>query len=374
MRARPSAGATLALIGLALLVAGWAFDPSPLFVPAAGFILLGTGVPLWVWACARAAGIRRELVSERVLEGEPFEMVVEVRRPRMGPPSAELLDPMAGEPVPLGRRVDRVSIVGRAQGRGLHRLPPPTLVLRDGLGLAEIRRAGEDGACELLVLPRTERVRWPGGRAPSSLARNATTSPASESLAAFEFDGLRPYQEGTPASRIHWPALARGGELLERRLRGDVDRRPVVVLDARSEGDEALLDTVVRAAASLTLELARRGGCRLLLPGERRALTIEPDLRAWPSAHGHLALVQDRPGARAPLLTPDLRDGPVIYVAVRAPDHLPEGGSAGGVLVIPRASRWQGGGQVRFEVSACRGYELRPRSRRRTGLGAERAA
>ena len=94
--------------------------------------------------------------------------------------------------------------------------------------------------------------------------------------AAVDMDGLRPYRVGTPASRIHWPAVARGHGLIERRLQADGDSRPLVVLDARLPGPDAqseLLDAAVRAAASLVLELARRGGCGLLLPGEQRPIS-----------------------------------------------------------------------------------------------------
>ena len=47
----------------------------------------------------------------------------------------------------------------------------------------------------------------------------------------------------------------------------------------------------MRAAASLVSQLAAAGGCALLLPGERRPLTIERTSAAWPRAHARLALV-----------------------------------------------------------------------------------
>src|SRR5207248_7065214 len=85
-----------------------------------------------------------------------------------------------------------------------------------------------------------------------------------------------------------------------RRLRVEGDMLPLVVLDARGTGPDEHLDTAVRAAASLTLELARTGGCKLLLPGSRRALAVEADLASWPAAHARLALVEGGPEARAP--------------------------------------------------------------------------
>ena len=44
-------------------------------------------------------------------------------------------------------------------------------------------------------------------------------------------ESLRPYREGAPASRIHWPTVARVGTLMERRLLADSDSQPLVVVD-----------------------------------------------------------------------------------------------------------------------------------------------
>jgi len=91
-------------------------------------------------------------------------------------------------------------------------------------------------------------------------------------VAAMEVDGLRPYRQGTPGTRIHWSSLARGAGLMERRLRPETDERPLLVLDGRvadpHDGPQAL-DATVRAAASLTRALARQSGVAVLLPGDR---------------------------------------------------------------------------------------------------------
>jgi uncharacterized protein (DUF58 family) len=188
-------------------------------------------------------------------------------------------------------------------------------------------------------------------------------------MAAVDVDGLRPYRPGTPASRIHWAALARGAGLLERRLQPDGDTRPLVVLDARGSGPIEHLDAAVRAAASLTLEFARRGGCRLLLPGERRAVTIDPDLASWPGVHARLAMVEGGPGARPPILGPGARMGSLFYVAPQAAERLPAAlttaGSGASVIVLPAAAvQPRLAGIPSFEVSGCRGYVLGARSSR----------
>src|SRR4029078_12472989 len=83
--------------------------------------------------------------------------------------------------------------------------------------------------------------------------------------------GGREPRPGSPASRIHWPAVARGHGLMERKLISEADSRPLVVLDPRTPASQDALDAAVRAAASLCVHFARRSGCSLLLPGDRRA-------------------------------------------------------------------------------------------------------
>ncbi len=191
-----------------------------------------------------------------------------------------------------------------------------------------------------------------------------------ETFAAVDIDGLRPYRPGAPASRIHWPAVARGRGLIERRLRADGDTRPLVVLDSRGSGPPELLDAAVRAAASLTLEFARTGGCGLLLPGEQRVTVIDRELTAWPAAYARLALVEGGPHTRAPALSPSRgRLGPMIYVAARPPERLAalNAGAGQGLLVIVVPHEALSGGRPRgirgslrpvLEVAGCRGFAV----------------
>lgn len=384
-RALTVTGAGGALILIALL-----FDSAPLFVPAAALTLIGLAAPAWVWLSITGARVSRRLPTERVVEGEPLAAIIEVRSGLLGLPGAEVVDPVTGSRLrvggPLsvltGGRSASIRVVTRFARRGLHTLRAPSLVVRDALELARVESVSAMPAQQLLVLPRTERVRWFAvgrGRHLRVSEGHATT----EALAAVDLDGLRPYRPGTPASRIHWPALARGAGLIEKRLRPDGDTRPLIVLDARPadvpDSDE-LLDAAVRAAASLTLELARAGGCGLLLPGERRPTTIDPELTTWPAAYARLAVVQAA-GTRAPALGPGAgRIGPMVYVAVRAPERLTAANAEGEkrtiVLVVPSATLTGGRppgvrGPVRaaLEVSGCRGFVLgsrrapeRPRS------------
>ena len=130
----------------------------------------------------------------------------------------------------------------------------------------------------VLVLPRIEPVRRAGGgagdasRDPAQRYRRASSGRAEDASTDPELDGLRPYRQGSPASRIYWPALARGDELLERRLEPAGGSGPLVVLDASGDPEaEEQLDRAVRATASICRRLAELGGCELLLAAGRTA-------------------------------------------------------------------------------------------------------
>lgn len=351
----------IGVLGVALLAVAAAFDLAPLVVCGLGFLALAAAAPAWVALAGSGASTTRELAARRVLEGEPLAVTITARSGRTGLPGGELRDALLPEPFPLvpGRRGAAVRIEVRFGRRGPRDLPPATLVLRDPLGIASRElRAGRHE--RVLVLPRIEPVRGvPGaGGEPGGIADLRSLTQSSET----ELDGLRPLREGTPASRIHWPAVARGAGLLERKLVADGDERPIVVLDARLAGaDEADLDAAVRAAASLTVALARGGGCALLLPGERRARTLDSALGGWPALHAELALVRSGRGPNTAAI--GARRAAVIWVSpaplVRIPAVLARGVRGARVLVTPG----QAAGVARFTVAGCTGYALSARRR-----------
>ena len=347
--------------GLALLLAAFAFDDAILFVPGVAFALLGLVIPCWVGLAGRRVWVLRALSADRLVEDEPLEATIEVGYGRLGVPGGLLLDPLARDGVTLAtpptrarERCLRVPVVARFSRRGRQRIDPPSVVLRDPFGLVRKARRGAGRSTELLVLPRTERLRW-ATRASGERADAIELPSGRESLAAVDVDGLRPYRHGAPASRIHWPALARGAGLLERRLRADGDSGPLVALDTRCAGAEEHLDAAVRAAASIAFELGQRGRCDLLLPGQRRAIRIDQDPLGWARAHAQLALVEAATEGRAAVLELP-RARLVFYVAARAPDRslLADGRVA--VLVLPDALAAGISSPPRFEVAGCVGF------------------
>jgi uncharacterized protein (DUF58 family) len=358
---RPLAGT--AALGAGLVLAAGLFDAEPLWVPGTGLVLLATALAVALRLAARGARVERDVGAARVTEGDPLSVRVRVHAGRLPLVSgaAGLGDgagPVAWLPAGRRRADGERTVVFRRRGR--HVLAPPELVLADPLGLGRRRvRAGTGDA--VLVLPRVEPVRAVSDGAALALGEDRRgTAPGTES----ELDGLRPYRSGTPATRIHWPALARGAGLVERRLLPDADRLPLVVLDPSPPSTAEELDAAVRAAASLALALAREGGCALLLPGDRRATAMDGILAGWPGLHARLAVVQAGPG---PVLAAHLqRHRSIIYVAPAPPRRLPaallSGPRGSRLLVVPGA--WGGGPPV-LEVAGCRGYAIAAASRER---------
>jgi uncharacterized protein (DUF58 family) len=176
-------------------------------------------------------------------------------------------------------------------------------------------------------------------------------------------DSLRPYREGAPASRIHWPTVARTGTLLEHRLVGDTDRRPLIVLDTRDASSADALDQAVRAVASLAHHLARHGGCGVLLPGDRRPTTLDAELRGWPTLHARLALVVEGASVSSPGRL--ARAGLLIWVIARplsSRSALARLGLHHGYVVTPFPLP---GRAVAFTAGGCTGHALSSGARAR---------
>jgi uncharacterized protein (DUF58 family) len=363
----------VALFGLALCLTGATFDTGSLYVPGLGLMAVAAAATAWVALAASGAAIDRRVGPHTVTEEEPYPLRIEVRCGALPAPGGELVEPLLGWPVPMGGRWSRrVRINVRFSRRGRKALEPARLVLRDPLRMFSRELVGRSGD-EVLVLPRVEPVSAPGGGGAGAGARGgAGIDPGvlgrrlDSSLAELEIDGLRPYREGTSASRIHWPTVARRGEMLERRLVAELDSAPLIVLDPAGADSEEALDMAVRAAASLCVYLGKHGGCAILLPRERRPIEIGHDLSGWASVHGRLALVEEGPGPGASALGP--RGGAVIWVtgagsagAPRALQRMPAGARIFvSPTVLPHA-------RPLFEVAGCTGYLV---ERVRRGLAA----
>ena len=327
-------------------------EPS-LYVPGLALLLLGVGSWLWVGLASQGAGITRMPGPATVEEEAPYPVRLERTPGLVRPPGGELDEPLLGRPLRLSSHTPRrIRVDVRFARRGRRTLAPATLTIHDPLGLA--RSEVRSDPAEVLVLPRVEPLGIDAKGVTTGLGREA--SRLSAHAAELELDSLRPYREGAPASRIHWPTVARHGEMVERRLVADVDLRPLVVVDPRRPPTPEALDQALRAAASLCVHLAATAGCSLLLPGDRRASDIEPDLRSWPPLHARLALVEADDSA--PIGARIERAGAVFWVAPGAlapPPGIARAAAALRFLVTPSPIPGQ---RPEFTVAGCGVHRL----------------
>jgi uncharacterized protein (DUF58 family) len=219
------------------------FAMRSMYIPGITFLALGAGFAIWVTLAAAGARMERQPGPATVEEDSPWPLRIVVSTGIMPAPGGEVVEPLLKRPLrlsrmPMGRDGKRrLRVEVRFGRRGRRPIENARLVIRDPLGLAtrEIDVAGDQG--EVLVLPKIEPViRVEGGGAPGTQLRGRETgddgggggAPAPE----MELDQLRPYRSGAPATRIHWPTLARTGELMERRFVADPSARPLLVVDS----------------------------------------------------------------------------------------------------------------------------------------------
>jgi uncharacterized protein (DUF58 family) len=347
------------LLAIAFGLAAALFDTEPLWVPAATLGLLAVGSAAWVGLGARGVRVTRTLGARRVMEDEPVGIVLEISAGRLGLPPSAVTDALLAAPVALrtGTRSGRVRIEARFGRRGRRVLALPQVLVGDPLGLATRAVSARPSAAgdELLVLPRIEPVvaAAGGGETTTRIARRGRLAAGAET----ELDGIRPLRDGTPASRIFWPAVARGADAQERFLATASESRPLVVLDPRGGAGTDELDAAVRAAASLARALASAGGCDVLLPGDRRPTELGQTLAGWAQLHARLALIG--PAAGPSLSSVAQRRGPIVFVSARMRARMPQAlGPAHGaqrVLVVPGALPAR---HATFSVAGCHGYVL----------------
>jgi uncharacterized protein (DUF58 family) len=352
-----------AAFGAALILSGATFDTPSLYVPGVALVVLGLGAAIWVALAAKGAGVMRLASLHSVQEEEGYPLRILMRAGLLPPPGGHIDEPLLQGPLAVrGQNRREVTVKVRFGRRGRRTLEPTRLTIRDPLGLAEREFASDP--TEVLVLPRIEPVLAVGEG--GEVGRAGSAAHFSIALAEMELDTLRPYRPGTPASRIHWPTVARTGQMMERKLVADADSRPLVVLDPRTPPSEAALDQAVRAAASLVVHLAHAGGCSLLMPGDRRPSDVEPDLHAWAPLHARLALVEADDGA--PALRRRLeRSGSLFWVTPcggALPHGLGRAAAAARYLVAPEPAP---GAPVLFTVAGCSGQRIR------AGVGASRS-
>jgi uncharacterized protein (DUF58 family) len=292
-------GLATGLLGIALLLTAALLGSVALFAFALGLQALVTGCLVATAIGARRVRIERTVVEAEVLEGRPIALRFRVRRLGALPVHVEV----RGEDgcwQRLGPDAVRRCTIERP---GAHLIGASAVRVRDDLGLfASARREAGDPAV-VLVLPA------PAGDGIQM------APPGADPGGDPEPDGLQPYLRGTPAGRIHWPSVARAGEWQERRVITAPRGMPLVVVDLSGDPADGAVDWTLRAAAGQIHGLARAGGCRVLLPGERLPIAVENLAEGWPAMHRRLAGLRGGVGRAAAAAAP----GAIHIRAAQAP-------------------------------------------------------
>ncbi|HMD55836.1 MAG TPA: DUF58 domain-containing protein [Solirubrobacteraceae bacterium] len=334
----------VAALGVCLCLLAAAFAARSLYVPGLALVLLAAAAESTTRLATRRVRLEREPQIASVQEGEEVRLTLRIRAGRLAR-AGELRPSPDAAPVALRRAHDgSLQLTARPERRGGYRLGPSSLRLGDPLGIS--RRVVRSPATDVLVLPRIVPVQTRRLAQLAGIGRERRAH--SRYAAAAEADGLGPYRPGAPATRIHWPSVARTGTLLERRLTGESERLPLVVLDTRAPAGVEALDSCVRAAASLCVALARLGGAAVLLPDEQRPYPLDAKLGAWPALHTRLALV----GAGGQVADAVVERAPIVLwvSAATRPEMRRRGGGGVRLLVTPFPAP---GRQVLLEVAGC---------------------
>ena len=227
------------------------------------------------WARYRI-GFSRAVTPRRLFPGGRLAIQFSVRNLGSLPSPPLLLEDQApralGGPgrfslasLPPGRR-ESVVVERHPTARGRYSVGPLHARVVDPFGLAEAT-ATLAVAEDVLVYPRVERLGTGGppadraGKGPSAVYRLA---PAGD-----EFYAVREYESGDDLRKIHWPSVARTGQLMIRQDEARFYPRATVFLDARriahrGHGAESSLEWAVSATASTLWHLGRLGfGMRL---------------------------------------------------------------------------------------------------------------
>lgn len=239
------------------------------------------------------------------------------------------IDPRRARVYPgLGPRGSaRVAYRGVCHGRrGSYLLGPARVQLSCPTGLFTLEWPAPESFAQLLVYPALERVLPPSltyrGRAPS------VGAPSPREAGQGELPlGVRDYRPGDGLRRVHWPTLARRGQLAVIEHERERTRRTTLVLDLCAEtlrglGRQANLEVALRTLAAV--------GAACLERGDRVAFAAQGSELLWlPPGRGDAQLcrllevlthVRAEGAQRLPAfldaLAPRLHPGELVYVAV----------------------------------------------------------
>ena len=256
--------------GLAMWLVARTIGAPGLEVVAVGLV----GLPFVALAFARwgrrRLSVRRRLSDVRVAPGSRVTVQLDVENRSVAPTSFLLIEdrlpPALGRPARLvvvgvaGRTGQRVSYTVLPQSRGRYRVGPLSVDMADAFGLTR-RRMEFDERDELLVTPEIEDLSTPPD--PAQGPSFGFTRARQLLRTGEEYYTMRQYREGDDLRRLHWPSVARTGELMIRQDEATRRATGLVFLDNRQaaigQTHGSAFERAVSVAASVGVLLTRAG-------------------------------------------------------------------------------------------------------------------
>ena len=263
-------GLVVFVAGLAMWSVARLLGSPALAVVGLGFAFLPFAAALFArWGRQRIAVTRRlsdvrvnpgarvavELSVENRSHAATSFLMVEDRLPAaLGRPARLVL---TGVPA---RGIQRVHYTLVPQTRGRYRIGPVAVDVSDPFALTRLRLEFEDRD-DLIVTPELEDLQSApdspfGSNVGLSRARNLFRT-------GEEFYTMRQYQQGDDLRRIHWPSVARSGELMIRQDESSRRSNALVFVDTRmgaiGQAHSIAFEKAVSAAASIGVLMSRSG-------------------------------------------------------------------------------------------------------------------
>ncbi|MGH2636574.1 MAG: DUF58 domain-containing protein [Actinomycetota bacterium] len=256
--------------GIALWAAARVLGSSTLHMIAVGVVVLPFGAALLTRWSRQRLRIRRRLSETRVQPGQRVHVELEVEN--QSPTTTSFLLVEDRLPAPLGRSArlviaslqakdrQRVSYSLTPRQRGRYTLGPLTVDLSDPFALTKLRVEFDERE-DLVVAPEVESLT---GGPDSPFGMTSGLALAKHLFrTGDEFYTMRAYVEGDDLRRIHWPSVARSGELMIRQDESSRRSTAVLFVDTRDSAvgqtHTPCFERVVSCGASLGVLLMRYG-------------------------------------------------------------------------------------------------------------------
>ncbi len=293
------------LVGAAALVfAGRVLGAFELYLLGAGVAALVLVAALAVNLTRLQVGISRTVIPPRVHAGGAARVELRLANHTLRKtPTVRLFDAVTGTRGanlligPLGHNEQaRAAYQLPTDRRGALSVGPLDIVVADPFGICESRTTAV-GLSQLVIYPHIDDLMaldHASSHDPQAMSRH----PNALGRVGDDFYALRPYVVGDDMRRVHWPSVARTGELMIRQHELPWQERTTVLLDVQAGAHTPeTFERAVSAAASILVAAHGRGDQIRLTSSDRADSGFGLGRAHLDALLHHLALIATDPAA-----------------------------------------------------------------------------